>query len=152
MPTHEDDLSRRLQSALERSRALRRHSQILGEMVQRLKSESTEIHIEAKALLSSLSQQFAQLRLSKKGQMVGTLEVLRQGNTYPVSYTYDRPRRTVQKHFPCASEEELVRFLKENLQMEVGSLNQLLIDLRQTGTGSIAFMLPVACEGYFSDP
>jgi len=59
MPTHEDDLSRRLQSALERSRALRRHSQILGEMVQILKSESTEIHIEAKALLSSLSQQFA---------------------------------------------------------------------------------------------
>ncbi len=59
MPTHEDDLSRRLQSALERSRALRRHSQILGEMVQRLKSESTEIHIEAKTLLSSLSQQLA---------------------------------------------------------------------------------------------
>jgi hypothetical protein len=84
--------------------------------------------------------------------MMGTLEVVRQGHTYPVSYTYDRPRRTVQKHFPCASEEELVRFLKENLQMEGGSLNQLLIDLRQTGTGSLAFMLPVACEGYFSDP
>ena len=152
MPTHEDDLSRRLQSALERSRALRRRSQILGEMVQILKSESTEKHIEVKALLSSLSQQLAYLTLSKKGQMMGTLEVLRQGNTYPVSYTYGCPRRTVQKHFPCASEEELVRFLKENLQMEIGSLNQLLIDLRQTGTGSLAFMLSVACKGYFSDP
>src|SRR6266446_7500064 len=73
MPTHEDDLSRRLQSALERSRALRRRSQILGEMVQILKSESTEIHIEAKVLLSSLSQQFVYLTLSKKGQMMGTL-------------------------------------------------------------------------------
>jgi hypothetical protein len=61
MPTH-DDLSLRLQPALERSRQLHRRSQLLCEMVDILKNESTALHIEAKALLSSLSQQLSHLQ------------------------------------------------------------------------------------------
>jgi hypothetical protein len=58
------------------------------------------------------------LTLSKKGQTMGTLTALRQGNTYPVSYIYENSNRTVQKHFPCANEEELIRFLQEDLRVD----------------------------------
>jgi hypothetical protein len=64
-----DDLSFRLQSAIERSRRLRRHSQLLSQMVLILKSSSADIRVEAKACLSALSRQLSQLTLSKKAQM-----------------------------------------------------------------------------------
>jgi hypothetical protein len=83
---------------------------------------------------------------------MGILKVWIEGNTYPVSYTYDNHPRTIQKHFPCASEAELVRFLQDNLRLESDSTNQMLVDLRQHGAAAMPFIIPVACEGYFSDP